>query len=73
MLSGDQDYAENVHKSLWTLRLLKIYLHQAGFRLVHAEGESRIPLLRKFLPNRCVVIHCIAKKLGYRAQKGKAN
>jgi len=63
MLSGDQDYAENVHKSLWTVKLLKLYLNSAGFRLLRVEGESRIPLLKKFLPNRCVVIHTIAEKV----------
>jgi hypothetical protein len=62
MLSGDQDFAENVHMSVWTLDLLDFYLKQCGFELFRKRGESRVPLLAKYLPSRCVVLNLRARK-----------
>jgi len=38
-LSGLQDYKENVHMSHWTTKLIKIYITQQGFKIIHLRGE----------------------------------
>jgi predicted SAM-dependent methyltransferase len=63
MLTGDQDYKENVHLSLWTVKLLKLYLKSTGFNVLKVKGESRIPFLAKKLPSKCAVVKVIATKV----------
>jgi len=68
-LTGLQDYKENVHKSHWTCKLLKLYVTQQGFRISHLKGEleykGRFFLLRLFtkvFPTRGGDVHLIAIK-----------
>ena len=63
LLSGAQDYKENVHLSLWTFKLLKIYCEKAGFRVIKRMGDSISSALARFLPNRSGNIGVIAIKV----------
>ena len=63
LLSGAQDYKENVHLSLWTLKLLKVSLKRTGFHVIKTMGDSILKVLVKLLPSRCGNIGIIAVKV----------
>jgi len=55
LLTGSQDYEENVH--------LRIYLERIGFHVVRIMGDSALRILAKILPSRCGNIGAIAVKV----------
>lgn len=68
-LSGLQDYAENIHLSHWSIKLLKKYMSPQGFKIVYARGEGEykgrslpLKLFTKLFSSRGGVIHLIAIK-----------
>ncbi len=62
MLSGDQDYSENVHLSLWHPKLLKTYLQRQGFSIEAMTGEFRSRLIPSILKGRATVLQLSCRK-----------
>ena len=62
MLSGEQDYPRNVHKSLWHVKLLKIYLEREGFSVFALHGQFRTRLVPSIFKERATVIQLYCRK-----------
>lgn len=56
MLTGEQDYRQNVHQSQWRLRLLKAYLGRHGFLVKEVRGEFKVLFLSFLLKKRATVL-----------------
>jgi hypothetical protein len=62
MLSGEQDYPQNVHKSLWHVKLLRVYLERGGFSVVALHGQFRTRLVPSIFKERATVVQLYCRK-----------
>ena len=68
-LSGVQDYPENVHISLWTRKLIKLYTEEVGFKMIKNISEQEysakfriMKFISLLMPNRRGQLHYVGKK-----------
>ncbi len=73
-LCGLQDYRDNVHRSQWSARLLKIYARMAGLEVVKISSTSAnysgvfsvLYLVLRLFPGRKGFLHMVARRSGRR-------
>ena len=74
VITGGQDYDQNIHLSQWNVNLLKTYVETEGFNVIYARGETEYKdrttwiidvikrLIERIFPSRGGVVHLIALK-----------
>lgn len=69
-LTGEQEYPENVHKSYWTKKLLKLYFEKAGLIVEKITTDQRFAtkfhpgwIIRFLFPHHCGQLYLRARKM----------